>query len=363
MADISSITLPGGGTYDLKDKNAVPKYGMGKNLLRNWYFVGGGTGRGVFPVNQRGKTSGATTNDVYFIDCWKTTYGNSIGSWSLDSGGLTITPASSTYASIFQFVEDAKLNGKTITASVLHSNGVFRSGTIQSRTSGTAQNFEPYSTIRILANGSFRLHYSSTTTIVAVKLELGSEQTLCHNEGTAEVPVWVLNEIPDYEYELYRCMTSTADSSDTYANKSLATRQDLTSIEATGTMNTTGSTISAGAYFYLNGVLHRAKEQIDVNATFTPGTNCESTTVGDEFGNLYTIDGTSVSATANTDTNISITAPNGYRYGVFVGFAASSDYTKITLITVAAQGVNYPNRIRFRSTVAQTVTARVLWFK
>ena len=49
MADISSITLPGGGTYDLKDKNAVPKYGMGKNLLDNWYFGN--------PVNQRRQSS------------------------------------------------------------------------------------------------------------------------------------------------------------------------------------------------------------------------------------------------------------------------------------------------------------------
>jgi len=38
--------------------STVPKgaavEGINPNLLRNWYFVGGGTGRGVFPVNQRG---------------------------------------------------------------------------------------------------------------------------------------------------------------------------------------------------------------------------------------------------------------------------------------------------------------------
>lgn len=58
-----------------------------------------------------------------------------------------------------------------------------------------------------------------------------------------------------------------------------AAKSDLTSIQATGTTNTTGAAIPAGAYFYLNGVLHKAKTQIDVNATFTVNTNCEVDTV------------------------------------------------------------------------------------
>lgn len=62
-----------------------------------------------------------------------------------------------------------------------------------------------------------------------------------------------------------------------------AAKADLTSIQATGTTNTTGAAIPAGACFYLNGVLHRAKTQIDQNATFTVNTNCEQTTVGDEI--------------------------------------------------------------------------------
>lgn len=53
-----------------------------------------------------------------------------------------------------------------------------------------------------------------------------------------------------------------------------AAKADLTNIQATGTTNTTGAAIPAGAYFYLNGILHRAKTQIDQNATFTVNTNC-----------------------------------------------------------------------------------------
>jgi hypothetical protein len=50
--------------------------------------------------------------------------------------------------------------------------------------------------------------------IRAVKLEFGTEQTLAHKENNT----WILNEIPDYEFELLRCKTATVDSSDIYAN-------------------------------------------------------------------------------------------------------------------------------------------------
>ena len=33
---------------DMTDDTTVPVYGMGKNLLRNWYFAGGGTGTGIY---------------------------------------------------------------------------------------------------------------------------------------------------------------------------------------------------------------------------------------------------------------------------------------------------------------------------
>ena len=55
---------------------------------------------------------------------------------------------------------------------------------------------------------------------------------------------------------------------------------DLASIKATGTTNTTGATITSGTYFYLNGVLVRAKEDIDNGLTFTSGTNYETVTAG-----------------------------------------------------------------------------------
>jgi hypothetical protein len=53
--------------------------------------------------------------------------------------------------------------------------------------------------------------------VVAVKLELGSTQTLAHQDENGN---WVLNDPPpDKSMELLKCIQSTADSADTYANK------------------------------------------------------------------------------------------------------------------------------------------------
>lgn len=56
--------------------------------------------------------------------------------------------------------------------------------------------------------------------------------------------------------------------------------QGLASINATGSTNTTGSTIKAGTYFYYLGILVRAKANIANGATFTLNTNYEVVTAG-----------------------------------------------------------------------------------
>lgn len=61
---------------------------------------------------------------------------------------------------------------------------------------------------------------------------------------------------------------------------SLAMQEDLTSIKATGTTNATGSTITSGTFFYLNGTLCKAKSDIASGATFTLNTNYEVVTAG-----------------------------------------------------------------------------------
>jgi len=66
----------------------------------------------------------------------------------------------------------------------------------------------------------------------------------------------------------------------------LANKTDLTAIILTGTTNTSGDTITAGTWFYLNGLLVKAKADIANGATFTENTNYEAKTVGDELSEL-----------------------------------------------------------------------------
>lgn len=71
----------------------------------------------------------------------------------------------------------------------------------------------------------------------------------------------------------------------------------------------------------------------------------------------------SVSAVANTTTNINITAPQGYSYGVLIGIEGQKSWNNIHIETIGASGTNYPNRIKLTSSQDQTVTAKVLFFK
>ena len=271
----STNPVKSGGVYaDVRTR--VPNYGMGVNLLRNWYFVGGGTGRGVFPVNQRGQSSYSGATSVF--DGWTADANTSI---TFGSAGITVSLLSGSSTNIYQRAGKAPL-GQSITMSILTGNGLVTVSGVMPST--LPSNNQTVLTVGASADGyRFRLYLQpagtmyvefrayTTQTWVAAKLELGTEQTLAHQENG----VWVLNEIPDYEYELYRCITSTADPSDTYANKSLATEQQLAPVE----WGTTASRAYAvGEYFCWNGLLYRAKTAISSGGTFTPGTNCETTT-------------------------------------------------------------------------------------
>lgn len=157
-----------------------------RNLLDNPWFT----------VNQRGITSGSTIHNGYTVDRWKTSYGSSMGTWSVSSSGFTITAAAGTYAQITQVLENpSDFDGKQVTLSALLSNGTIYSysfirvdGTEQTKAIG---NFR----IRWHSNGAilfFALNGSSYT-IRAVKLEIGSTSTL-H-----------LDTAPDYTTELLKC--------------------------------------------------------------------------------------------------------------------------------------------------------------
>lgn len=145
-----------------------------------------------------------------------------------------------------------------------------------------------------------------------------------------------------YTTGVYECITpiSTAESWTAAHWKLIPTLQDqveqietdLAGTHITGTTNTTGAAIPAGAYFYLNGILYRAKTQIDVNATFTVNTNCEQVTEG---GLNETLRGIDISSYITPATGVIIS--RAYRIGrmVYICGSVPKFTTANTMVQVA----------------------------
>ena len=131
------------------------------NLLDNWYFA--------YPVNQR-NVSGTIDAVGYFLDRWKLVS----GSVTIGSNGITLN------GTIVQILEAAV--GTDVTASALTAEGVV-----------VASYDNNSKTISLTGTGQ---------TFVAAKLELGTHQTLAHQDANGN---WVLNEIPDFGEQLRRC--------------------------------------------------------------------------------------------------------------------------------------------------------------
>lgn len=187
------------------------------NLLDNWYFGN--------PVNQRGQTEYKTNG--YTVDRWKSSASSNI--IAIADGYVEFTVASSGQ-SIQQTMERwEELKGKTLTASMLLATGAtariclivkggttVRSAYISSGIASVTATIPEEATdvyVAIQSNSA-----NSAVKLLAAKLELGTQQTLAHQDANGN---WVLNEIPDYNEQLLRCCMSTADSSDTYANNKL----------------------------------------------------------------------------------------------------------------------------------------------
>ena len=82
-----------------------------------------------------------------------------------------------------------------------------------------------------------------------------------------------------------------------------ANRADLATLNLTGTKNTTGATITAGTYFYLNGQYCRVTQDILNNADFTENTNYKHVNIGDELKNRTKV--TKYTAAVNSHGDIS----------------------------------------------------------
>lgn len=168
------------------------------NLLDNWYF-----GR---PVNQRGQTE-YTAGGVYTLDRWWAQYDTTL---SIVDGGIKIGGK----WDVQQYFETTLPNA-TYTLSLLYKD---RTGSdplrllAGNRTDGDIAQTESKDASGILSvtfstatANRFIFGFTGSTDnsaiIIAIKLELGSTQTLAHKENEK----WVLNEIPDFGEQLRRC--------------------------------------------------------------------------------------------------------------------------------------------------------------
>lgn len=160
------------------------------NLLDNWYFKA--------PVNQRGVTSGTAGWNEYFLDRWQ---GNCI--YDVTKGYLEV--GSGSY--LVQKIENGGSIPYPVTFSVLFQDGTLGYATAQEdgglNLSGINGNgiidFELHRDSPYISYGN---NNGSSVGLFAVKLELGDQQTLAHQDANGN---WVLNEIPDYGEQLLRC--------------------------------------------------------------------------------------------------------------------------------------------------------------
>lgn len=176
------------------------------NLLDNWYFQD--------PINQRGQTEYMSVG--YTIDLWSIETGAKL---KVLEDGVVFTPNPSKYSLFAQCIENYKeLIGKQLTLSVLIEENTCTNCVLWFY-GGTTDNFvyvtmngsdklysvtmTPNSNIISLRYGMQGRNTSGSVMIKAIKLELGSQQTLAHQDAAGN---WVLNDPPpDKTLEMLKC--------------------------------------------------------------------------------------------------------------------------------------------------------------
>lgn len=211
-----------GGTGGNTTQEALYNLGAGvrPNLLDNAYFVGGGTGWGVFPVNQTGETQWSSIGTTF--DRWKSIVQGLI--IDLNETGLSFsgsgTPSTSTFLSQkFSLTEKNLIVGDTLCLSILVGNQLY-TGFAQVPDAGIDSYIIPCSDVLSMnlysdqtgyAQFNFRIS-GQAQEVKAAKLELGSNQTLAYQDSDGN---WQLLPQPDNQYgkQLLECQRYYSKSS------------------------------------------------------------------------------------------------------------------------------------------------------
>ena len=157
-----------------------------RNLLDNWYFVGGGSqkGYGYFPINQNGKTNYTTQQEIPLtIDRWFADWNISL---DVTDAGLVISGGG-----IFQYLENDVINciqNKQITLSAF-----FQDGSLVTVTGNSSESFEKDGISYLLQYGNGYNAVRIIGNAIAAKLEVGTKQTLAYQDSSG---AWQLFEKP-----------------------------------------------------------------------------------------------------------------------------------------------------------------------
>ena len=157
----------------------------------------------------------------YGIDRWKLDIGESV---TIDNG-LNIVKANSYVGQYFDDFD--KFIGRQLVGSVLMSDGDLYTGTFvyngvvnQGQTFFSSSRLGMY--IQKLSNALTQVEFNTlvdNVKVLAVGLELGSQQTLAHQDANG---AWVLNEIPKFGDQLAECQRYFVRINNVYASGNAA---------------------------------------------------------------------------------------------------------------------------------------------
>lgn len=206
MVGAQPLLTPGDNISISGSTIATKAFPCSPNLLDNWYFGN--------PVNQRGQTS--YTGGGYAVDRWKMGEGVTA---AVANGALNISYSTPGW-NLVELLANMLVPGATYTLSCIYKASVnpIRLVVAWSGSQYFYNEASPISDDWALAQITGTIPASATISfnqvviqslgsgagnfsLKAIKLELGSQQTLAHQENG----VWVLNEIPDYGEQLRRC--------------------------------------------------------------------------------------------------------------------------------------------------------------
>lgn len=187
------------------------------NLLRNWYFVGGGSqlGADIFPINQRGLTTYASTG--FTVDGWALS--NSNAQLSVNSDCIRLTP---TGTSLFRQRVESKEGVYTFSV-VMKGSGTL---TIRFYNDNATVKASPLITL----TDSWTLYSVSVNTneeglgpftLVGLRLTADCQQVDIQKAKLERgaVSTLLLDDKPDFGAELIKDIISTNSASDNYANR------------------------------------------------------------------------------------------------------------------------------------------------